>query len=796
MKTIRHDRDFIYFKYFWLLVLLPKSAQFFALVLIYMMISDTGIKWRLHSDIVYCILGTAVQYCAILLSLLRNEFDLMRTLAALNTATMWLVASSYFSLFSIRQYSERDMRRLMSYVIFNFSVFSILYLIFLSGREISFSTFGHQYSLQYVDYLTSGSTSRFRALMESKLSPSHFFISQLPLLALALVRSRHKELLLLVAVIAYAGNIGSHSRIGIIMSTLAIIGYCMIYFSYRVTLITSKRGWLSLLLTGFLMFLASLMSYYRKILSAVMRLYNWRPGSNRARIMLYENTIKRVLLESPLIGIGIKYTDPQTHLPYGSHSTYIGLFFKAGIVGAILYLIGFSQILTGIFSLYKNSSQKYPIYIMVLAYFGFLIFADIDSLDWGIVGVFSTWGILMNSCNTTILENREKEKNVIRGGVLREDRDFIQNPYYGIRNVKFQYSGLISLETILLFVLFLCMHSLPFSPKFSQGAMNCIILCASSAIHSIAYNKPLTKHDMLCFVLAAEVALYSINTEGVRYALTIALITFWKKARFRNLLPYCETLALYGSAICFMQAFIRVERTYGFSSSATQMSCFLLTLEIYILVCMNNGEKNAFSTLSVVCCVIALYLTETRSTFLIGLAALLFRLLVNVIHFLKKMRSLFVPFIVAILALLLLYLIYDNQIISYLFAQMARTNQSASSATRFHLYRLLAAQIFSTPRAVLIGRRGGYVETFFGHLMKVDTYFPAHQDYILFLCEYGIVGLTLLYLAFFRGNKSLLYLLIVYSTCSFHNAVLNAPLIALITITAEDLGAKGYHLVL
>jgi len=119
------------------------------------------------------------------------------------------------------------------------------------------------------------------------------------------------------------------------------------------------------------------------------KLLNMRPGSNSVRLLVYKNTIK-TFVENPF-GVGMPFRVDGLEIPIGSHSTYLGVLMKGGIVGFIS-IITFKVIL--FIQVFKN--KKYitnkinkkiwisTTYILVIS----SIWMMIDDLDWPIIMAF------------------------------------------------------------------------------------------------------------------------------------------------------------------------------------------------------------------------------------------------------------------------------------------------------------------------------------------------------------------------------------------------------------------------
>ena len=101
-----------------------------------------------------------------------------------------------------------------------------------------------------------------------------------------------------------------------------------------------------------------------------------------------------------MIGIGIKYM--LGDFPYGSHCTYIGIFYKTGLFGTLLFVIGIAMMCINIWNNISNKETGRLAYIMILSYFGLLIFSDIDASNWVLSLAFICYGLLNNRNFTSI----------------------------------------------------------------------------------------------------------------------------------------------------------------------------------------------------------------------------------------------------------------------------------------------------------------------------------------------------------------------------------------------------------
>lgn len=84
---------------------------------------------------------------------------------------------------------------------------------------------------------------------------------------------------------------------------------------------------------------AILFLWGERILALLTEVVSARPGSSTSRGNTYESTFEYVAIHPfPLLGYGMKPREESLPNPLASHSTVLGLLFRAGIVGVVLYV--------------------------------------------------------------------------------------------------------------------------------------------------------------------------------------------------------------------------------------------------------------------------------------------------------------------------------------------------------------------------------------------------------------------------------------------------------------------------
>lgn len=390
MKISIKRSELSVFKYLWLFVILPKTAQFVLYIVFVLVFLN---KRRIKLDnISACFIGCSlVQYIAILVQVLTGSPDAERLMAAINTSSIWIIALFFFLLIRQKQsFTTRDYSLLLKYLKTNFLILFAIYIVYRVSNRSVISIAGMSLYLRKTDYLSSGVTTRFCGLMDTVICPSHFFIIQFPLLVYLIKKTGENTWsVILWAMIGLVPVLATHSRMGEVISFAQV--FLAAYFVLNDKAI-SKR-----LINAFVILCAGVVITvaiieFPLIKNLAVAFLNRRGGSNNARLNIYLNSIARAWKESPIIGMGIKYM--LGRYPYGSHSTSIGMFYKTGILGTILFVLGMTHLYHHLWDILKDSHVGKIVLFMLLFYLAFLITSDLDTTDWVTVLFFSTVGIL------------------------------------------------------------------------------------------------------------------------------------------------------------------------------------------------------------------------------------------------------------------------------------------------------------------------------------------------------------------------------------------------------------------
>ena len=376
---------YVIFKYLWILMVLPKAMQLALLtILLIKFVFEYRGSFFINSISLFCFGIVALQLLAVIANSYGQDFS--RIFASINTMLIWVIG---LLLFGYYRTTTVDIQKIGKYSSINLLILVCLSLIAMISYKAGYSIPSlFSRSISETDWLTDVKTVRFIGYLEY---PNLVVILYLMLFPLALwYVSEHYNVLfrLFFVLICSMPVIQSHSRMGLI-----IVIVCSIIAIFSVLNI-SKNNWTFIVLISFIMGLLVVAVYYRELQNYIIGILSSREGSTNMRAAIYSESIAKTLRNSPIIGSGIK-VDFMGY-PLGSHSTYIGIFYKVGILGsalAVLVLINFLFMI--IPALWKQ--QYWMVSLSCLIALGlFLTFEDIDGSDWSLIIFWIISGLSIN----------------------------------------------------------------------------------------------------------------------------------------------------------------------------------------------------------------------------------------------------------------------------------------------------------------------------------------------------------------------------------------------------------------
>lgn len=373
------------FYLFWFIQMLPKSCQLVLYgVWVVALVTKYGMP-KLRSLDAYAVLQM-IYIVAYGISIAMNApqgHETSRILAACNTWGITVLALYAYLLYkrgyiSLDQIGKASLINLLILI-----VLALLYLTPLSGIRVLGRT------LSGFDYLNGSETTRFKGLMDYT---NLIVFAVLFFWPAAAERLKRKPFCSIALCIGICGAVLlTNSRTGMVLIPVMCATYYLSLLYERSTVHISVR-WLAL---GILCCLVIATILYRnQILSIIEHLYTMRASSNRSRTLIYTGTLERIQ-ESPIFGGGIKDTIGETGYVYyyGSHSSYLGAFYKAGIVGGTAYLASFIVMAVQMIRRHKAGALEVTYAASFMLAFVLMILEDIDGVDWLAMMAYSLWGM-------------------------------------------------------------------------------------------------------------------------------------------------------------------------------------------------------------------------------------------------------------------------------------------------------------------------------------------------------------------------------------------------------------------
>ena len=380
-------------KYFWIIAVLPKMVQF----AVYLAILLTFfLKNRLSIDktTVFFLAGAAVHVIAILWQCITSSPALSRVAAAINTSMIWIIAAIFYSIYKQYTFNEDILKKFSKYMRMNFFILFCIYLLSLVASSNTYTILGYTVYLRRLDYLSTGVTTRFCGALETVLGATH--LTCIGASALLLGEDEGKSLKTIMLLLgAFIAVVATHSRTGTICCAAIVAAF--IYQMIASHLSTHKMRIVNFALISAV--ILGVIIFDDQIIGKLYSVFYSRSGSNSTRFTIYRESLRLVLSQSPLIGMGIKYSLVDSYnfvFPYGSHCTYIGILYKTGVIGSLLYLIAFSKTGRSVINNLRCRKNGRYIMIVIAVYMISLITSDIDGMDWVIITAFSLLGLMSN----------------------------------------------------------------------------------------------------------------------------------------------------------------------------------------------------------------------------------------------------------------------------------------------------------------------------------------------------------------------------------------------------------------
>lgn len=391
---MEHRLEYFWMNFIWIIILLPKTLQLIALVIITLFLLKDN-KFKFKVDKISFLLGIVCSiHLVSILAAVPNCSSRDRIFAAFNTVAIWFLSVIIYGIYVSKKDLRVDIIEKKS--VLNMGIVIILYIIMLGlayiGKKqyIIFSRY-----LFKEEWLSSGKELRFYGLMEYSNLIVFLYLLFYPLAFSYLKKNTNKMLQSVFIILTTLVVLATNSRMGILICVVILI------YSIQSIIVNDKRKMKYFVVLIILIMLCVATMYNSIIYSQISRLINLRKGSNSTRTNIYIQSIEKTIEGSIIVGNGIK--EMSGEIPLGSHSTYIGMFYKTGLLGMIFFS---SAVVLILLNVRKYDKNIYKLCVMLA--FIYMIFEDLDGANWLIYTFFALLGIYNN---VLIKELEETKKN-------------------------------------------------------------------------------------------------------------------------------------------------------------------------------------------------------------------------------------------------------------------------------------------------------------------------------------------------------------------------------------------------
>lgn len=387
-------------KYLWVFILLPKSLQLVAYGAAFVVL-----LWKRNGQIHLsnshkCFLMYGLVH---ILSIIYNcgirSCEPDRIFAAVNTAMIWILAVLIAAMVSKEKI---DVLKAGKYCLYNMLILIVMYFVpnIFKINEVNYILDTRE--IVSLDWINGSLTYRFSGLMEYSVLVALFGLLMIPLSTTYLTSTR-KSFIIPFFLLSYFVIVKSNSRMGILLITMEVM-LSLIYIMQRMRSLSTKAK-RAIYVTVFLCGIVGILMLYPVVVQLIEKLFFMREGSNSQRFYIYSESIKATLKNSVILGCGVK--DMIGAYPLGSHCSYIGFFYKTGILGSLFVLCGF-WFLNAEYLKRFRSTKDFKIlyfYFCQLILMLFFVTEDLDGANWLAASFFIIESVYVNYGNNISKNN-------------------------------------------------------------------------------------------------------------------------------------------------------------------------------------------------------------------------------------------------------------------------------------------------------------------------------------------------------------------------------------------------------
>lgn len=396
MKSKVENYIYFFLSILFLIILLPKPIQMIIIGIIFLLLMVNYKKIYIEKKVLPMFCFACVHVLSIMFNSLNCD-SFTRILAAFNTVMIWFLGIFFYSYISKMNINKKIVNKIMFGNLVIFSALGLLvFILKIIGNDFSDPILS---KLITTDWANGIKSVRFTCAMEYPNLAVLFYFLCFPF-AYEHIKEKNFLKKLIFLIISIIPVIAVNSRMGIILVILNFISLIP-----KIAIKKKTRNLLFFLIILISLFVCFLKGDY--LLDRVIQLINSRGDSTSMRSSIYLNSIEKALNQSPFIGCGIK--NMYMGYPLGSHSTYIGVFYKTGFLGLLIFFIGYYNLLITYLKNIDTNIQK--IHLISFLFLSIMLAVeDIDGANWIGILFFVLNSVYFNSLHKNYFLNDQKDK--------------------------------------------------------------------------------------------------------------------------------------------------------------------------------------------------------------------------------------------------------------------------------------------------------------------------------------------------------------------------------------------------
>ncbi len=366
--------EYLFFMLLFPVALLPTLPQTVLLLLLAVLLL-TRKKPKMDRFFVLMLAWCLVYFASILINLHKANHTQANVITAFFTLGLNVAAILFYIHF---RNININLTRVGRYAYWNLLILIGLALIYRAFPVTSHWSFLGR-NMAEIDILKSQVYGyRFCGFLGSTYIVIFFVFFNFPLSVYYIEKRLKKAYQIIYALLLFVVVQATGSRIGLLLYTLLFIFFIYAQFRDSLRNFHDKHHVMFVIVTTLVTLLLVVAG-----IRFVQDLLYLRPESNNGRLLHYRDSIRVVMTDSPIYGLGINEKfRPTSQDLLGSRSTYLNILYRTGILGFAIYAIA---IVVRLYDLFKDKvfTKQRMVYIMaILETFVLMTIEDVDRNPW------------------------------------------------------------------------------------------------------------------------------------------------------------------------------------------------------------------------------------------------------------------------------------------------------------------------------------------------------------------------------------------------------------------------------